>query len=59
MIPLRLDSVGLGETEANEIALQLAVGEVELAFMISRGMSRELGQALMTLSAPATRQPAN
>jgi hypothetical protein len=27
--------------------------------MLPPGMSRELGQALMTISAPSTREPAN
>jgi hypothetical protein len=59
VVPLHLDTVGLGETEAGEIVLQLDVGEVELAFVLSHGMSRDLGQALMTVSAPSAHRPAN
>jgi hypothetical protein len=59
LVPLHLDSVGLGETEEGEIVLQLDIGETALAFTLSSGMSRDLGQALMTLSAPSTREPAN
>src|ERR1700681_2928560 len=39
MIPLHLDSVGLGETEDGEIVLQLDIGETALAFTLSPGMS--------------------
>jgi hypothetical protein len=59
MVPLHLDSVGLGETEDGENVLQLMIGETELAFVLSPGMSRALGHALMTLSAPSAREQAN
>jgi hypothetical protein len=59
MVPLHLDSVGLGETEAGEIVLQLNMGEIELAFMLSPGMSRDLGQALTTVSVPSARRQAH
>jgi hypothetical protein len=59
VVPLHLDTVGLGETEAGEIVLQLDIGEVELAFVLSHGMSRDLGQALMTFSAPSAHRSAN
>lgn len=59
MVPLHLDSVGLGQTEEGEIVLQLHVGATSLAFMLSPGMTRNLGQVLMTLSAPSPREPAN
>jgi len=35
------------------------IGETALAFALSQGMSRELGRALMTLSASAGAEPAN
>jgi len=59
MVPLHLTSVGLGQTEDGEIVLQLHVGATALAFILSPGMTRALGQALMTLSAPSPRAPAN
>ena len=54
VVPLPLDSVGLGE-----IVLRVVIGETALAFALSQGMSRELGRALMTLSASASGEPAN
>ena len=59
MVPLHLDSVGLGEAEDGKLVLQLIIGETELAFVLSPGMSRDLGHALMTLSTPSTRGSAN
>ena len=58
VVPLHLDSVGLGEIEEG-IVLPVAIGETALAFALSPGMSRELGRALMTLSASASGEPAN
>jgi hypothetical protein len=59
MVPLHLDSVGLGETEDGGIVLRLDIGETALAFMLSPGMCRDLGRALMTLSAATTGESAN
>ena len=58
VVPLPLDSVGLGEIEGG-IVLRVVIGETALAFALSQGMSRELGRALMTLSASAGAAPAN
>ena len=58
VVPLHLDSVGLGEIE-DGIVLRVAIGEIALAFALSPGMSRELGRALMTLSASESGDPAN
>jgi len=58
VVPLPLDSVGLGEIEGG-IVLRVVIGETALAFALSQGMSRELGRALMTLSASASGEPAN
>jgi hypothetical protein len=58
MVPLHLDSVGLGQTEDGATVLRLDIGETALAFMLSPGMSRDLGRALMTLGAAAG-EPAN
>ena len=58
MVPLPLDSVGLGEIE-DGIVLRIVIGETALAFALSPGLSRELGRALMTLSASASGEPAN
>jgi len=59
MVPLHLDSVGLGETEDGGIVLRLDIGETALAFVLSPGMCRDLGRALMTLSAATTGESAN
>jgi hypothetical protein len=59
VVPLQLDSVGLGETEDGGIVLRLEIGETALAFMLSPGMSHDLGRALMTLSAAANGETAN
>jgi hypothetical protein len=59
MVPLHLDSVGLGETQDGGIVLRLDIGETALAFAISPGMSQDLGRALMTLGAAANGEPAN
>ena len=59
VVPLRLDSVGLGEIDDGVIVLRVVIGETALAFALSPGMSRELGRALMTLSASARGEPAN
>ena len=59
MVPLHLDSVGLGEIEDSGIVLRVVIGETALAFVLSPGMSRDLGRALMTLSASASSEPAN
>jgi hypothetical protein len=59
VVPLHLDSVGLGEIEDGGIVLRLVIGETALAFALSPGMSRDLGRALMTLSTSATGEPAN
>jgi hypothetical protein len=58
VVPLHLDSVGLGEIEEG-IVLPVAIGETALAFALSPGMNRDLGRALMTLSASASSEPAN
>jgi len=58
VVPLPLDSVGLGEIKGG-IVLRVVIGETALAFALSQGMSRELGRALMTLSASASGEPAN
>ncbi len=59
MVPLHLDSVGLGETEDGVIVLRLDIGETALAFALSPGMSHDLGSALMTVSAAAHGGSAN
>ena len=59
VVPLHLDSVGLGEIEDSGIVLRVVIGETALAFVLSPGMSRDLGRALMTLSASASSEPAN
>jgi hypothetical protein len=59
LVPLRLNSVGIGESEDGEIVLQIDVGETALAFVVSPGLCEDLGRALMTVSAHPTRQPAN
>ena len=59
VVPLDLDSVGLGEIEDGGIVLRVVIGETALAFALSPGMSRDLGRALMTLSASASSEPAN
>ena len=59
VVPLDLDSVGLGEIEDGGIVLRVVIGETALAFALSPGMSRDLGCALMTLSASAGAEPAN
>ena len=59
VVPLHLDSVGLGEIEDGGIVLRVVIGETALAFALSPGMSRDLGCALMTLSASASGEPAN
>jgi hypothetical protein len=58
VVPLHLDSVGLGEIE-DGIVLRVVIGETALAFALSPGMSLDLGRALMTLSASASGEPAN
>jgi hypothetical protein len=58
VVPLRLDSVALGEIE-DGIVLRVVIGEIALAFALSPGMSRDLGRALMTLSTSARGEPAN
>ena len=58
VVLLRLDSVGLGEVE-DGIVLRVVIGEIALAFALSPGMSRDLGRALMALSASASGEPAN
>jgi hypothetical protein len=58
VVPLPLDSVGLGEIE-DGIVLRVVIGETALAFALSPGMSRDLGRALMTLSASASGELAN
>ena len=57
--PLYLDSAGLGETEDGQTVLQLNVGQTELAFILSQGMTRDLGRSMLTLSAPSACAPAN
>jgi hypothetical protein len=59
VVPLHLDSVGLGEIEDGGIVLRVVIGATALAFALSPGMSRDLGHALMTLSASARAEPAN
>jgi hypothetical protein len=59
VVPLHLDSVGLGEIEDGGIVLRVVIGETALAFVLSPGMSRDLGRSLMTLSASASSEPAN
>jgi hypothetical protein len=59
VVLLHLDSVGLGEIEDGGIVLRVVIGETALPFALSPGMSRELGRALMTLSASASGDPAN
>ena len=54
VVPLDLDSVGLGEIEDGGIVLRVVIGETALAFALSPGMSRDLGRALITLSAAAS-----
>lgn len=58
-LPLRPDSLGLGETEDGAFVLQLDVGETTLAFNLPPHMSRKLGYALITVSAAADGEPAN
>ena len=58
VVPLHLDSVGLGEIK-DGVVLRVVIGETALAFALSPGMSRELGRALMTLSASGSGEPAN
>ena len=58
VVLLHLDSVGLGEIE-DGIVLRVVIGETALAFALSPGLSRDLGRALMTLSASASSEPAN
>ena len=59
MVPLHLDSVGLGEIEDGGIVLRVVIGETALAFALSPGMSRELGRVLMTLSSSTSGEPTN
>ena len=55
MIPLSINAVGLGETEAGDAVLQLSVGSTALAFELPANATRQLGQSLLALGAsPST-----
>jgi len=48
---LPLDSVILGETDENGVALELRVGRISLAFFLPAEACRSIGQTLTTLAA--------
>jgi hypothetical protein len=58
-LPLPLDSISLGETEERDVVLQLDVGRTTLTFLLPGGVTRKLGESLLTLSASSADEPAN
>jgi len=59
IVPLRPDFLSLGETSDGDIVLQLDVGQTKLAFSLPSGISMELGQSLIAMSAPTVKESAN
>jgi hypothetical protein len=51
MIPLPINAVGVGQTEAGEAVIQLSVGSTALAFELPARATQQLGQSLLALGA--------